>query len=49
VGGLIIGGMLMNQQQYYHQPRYQPMCQNIFMGSYWNGYQWVQQYQTMCN
>ena len=49
VGGLIIGGMLMNQQQYYHQPRYQPMCQNIFMGSYWNGYQWVQQYQTICN
>lgn len=49
VGGLILGGMLMNQPQYYHQPRYQPMCQNIFMGSYWNGYQWVQQYQTMCN
>ena len=47
VGGLIIGGMLFNQQpqQYY----YQPQCQNVFMGSFWNGYQWVQQYQTMCN
>ena len=45
VGGLILGGMLMNQPQYY----YQPVCQNVFMGSFWNGYQWVQQYQRICN
>ena len=36
VGGLIIGGMLMNQPQYYYQ---QPMCRNVFVGNFWNGYQ----------
>jgi len=46
VGGLIIGGMLMNQQQYYHQ---QPVCRNVFVGNFWNGYQWVRQFQVICN
>ena len=46
VGGLIIGGMLMNQPQYYYQ---QPMCRNVFVGNFWNGYQWVRQFQVMCN
>jgi len=46
VGGLILGGMLMNQPQYYYQ---QPMCRNVFVGNFWNGYQWVRQFQVMCN
>ena len=46
VGGLIIGGMLMNQPQYYYQ---QPMCRNVFVGNFWNGYQWVRQFQVICN
>lgn len=59
VGGLIIGGMLSNSQQgYYNEPpygyvpayrRYQPVCQNVFMGSYWNGWRWVNQYQVICD
>lgn len=46
LGGLILGGMLMNQPQYYYQ---QPMCRNVFVGNFWNGYQWVRQFQVMCN
>lgn len=61
VGGLVIGGLLMSSQQnYYAGPgygnvpvyggyRYQPMCQNVFMGSYWNGWRWVNQYQYICD
>lgn len=46
VGGLIIGGMLINQQPQYY---YQPVCQNVFVGNYWNGFRWVRQYQVICN
>lgn len=51
VGGLIIGGLIMNSQQGYYQQsyRYQPVCQNVFMGSYWNGWRWVNQYQVICD
>lgn len=58
VGGLIIGGMISNSQQYYYNEprgyvptrrRYQPACQNVFMGSYWDGWRWVNQYQVICD
>ena len=51
VGGMILGGM-MNQNQGYNQPQYQqqyqPVCQRVFAGSFWNGWQWVQRYQVIC-
>lgn len=57
VGGLVIGGLLMSSQQnYYAGPGYggvpvynQPACQNVFTGSYWNGWRWVNRYQVVCN
>jgi hypothetical protein len=57
IGGMILGGMLnqMNQPhyaqqpRYYQQPMYQPECQRVFAGSIWNGYQWVQQWQMICD
>jgi len=53
VGGMILGGMLNQNQGYYQQPQYyqqyQPVCQRYYQGSVWNGYQWVQTFQTICN
>ena len=56
VGGLVIGGLLMSSQQNYYAgpgygnvPVYQPMCQRVFVGSFWNGWRWVNQYQTICD
>ncbi|CAB5221506.1 hypothetical protein UFOVP247_182 [uncultured Caudovirales phage] len=47
IGGLLIGGIIANQMQ---QPRYyEPACQTVFMGRQWNGYQWVEVYQRVCN
>jgi hypothetical protein len=53
VGGMILGGMLNQmaqpryaQPQYYQQ--YEPECQRVFAGNFWNGYQWVQQWQMIC-
>lgn len=61
VGGLVIGGLLMSSQQnYYAGPgygnvpaygyqRYQPVCQRVFVGSFWDGWRWVRQYDTICD
>ena len=50
VGGMIIGGLFMNaQQNNYYRPQPQPECQNVYMGSFWNGFRWVKQYQVVCN
>ena len=60
VGGLVIGGLLMSSQQnYYAGPgygnvpaygyRYQPYCRNVHVGTFWNGWRWVNQYETVCD
>lgn len=51
VGGMILGGMMANQQpQYYvEQPMYQRYCHTVFEGRIWNGYTWVDQYSRICN
>jgi len=28
--------------------RYQPVCQRVFVGSFWDGWRWVRQYDTIC-
>ena len=60
VGGLIIGGMFgaSSSQNYIAGPgygnvpiygySYQPICQRVHVGSFWNGFRWVNQYQTYC-
>jgi len=53
VGGLIIGGMIAGSNQgYYQQPRYrnyrQPVCERVPNGYFWNGYQWVPAWETIC-
>jgi hypothetical protein len=55
VGGLIIGGMInqMNQPRYYNQPVYQdyyePVCRQVIVNRYWNGWQWVSRVATVCD
>jgi hypothetical protein len=51
VGGMIIGGALAGaNQNYYVGPAYdEPVCQRVFAGSVWNGWRWVNTYQTICN
>jgi MFS family permease len=52
VGGLIIGGMVnqMNQPRaYYQQPYYEPMCREVVVNRYWNGWQWVYRTATVCD
>ena len=54
VGGMILGGALASQNYqagpgYGNVPVYEPVCQRVFAGSYWNGWQWVRTYQTICD
>lgn len=53
VGGMILGGALAGaNQNYYAGPQYYqeaPVCQRIFAGSVWNGWRWVNTYQTICD
>lgn len=51
IGGMILGGIMANQQRTYIQEPsiYDRQCQIVFMGRQWNGYAWVEQYQRICN
>lgn len=58
VGGLVVGGLLLSSRQnYYAGPGYgnvpaygyQPYCRNVHVGTFWNGWRWVNQYETMCD
>jgi len=48
IGGLIIGGMLMNMAQPRQQYYQQQYCETVFLGRVWDGYRWVDQYQRIC-
>jgi len=49
IGGLLIGGMLMNMQQNYQaQQQYQPTCQRVFVGNVVVDGQMVQAFKTVC-
>jgi hypothetical protein len=56
VGGMILGGALSGANQNYYAgpgygnvPVYEPVCQRVFAGSVWNGWRWVNTYQTICD
>ena len=51
LGGMIIGGMIANSQPSYGygRPVYrQQVCERVPDGYFWNGYQWVPAWQTVC-
>ena len=48
VGGMILGGALSGASQNYYVQPYQPVCQRVYTGNYWNGWTWVRTYQTIC-
>lgn len=48
IGGMIIGGMMAQPQQRYYYQNY-PICRQVFSGSYFNGYQWIDTFQQVCN
>lgn len=48
VGGLIIGGMINNMNQPRYQTYYEPMCREVIVNRYWNGWQWVYRTATIC-
>jgi hypothetical protein len=52
IGGMLIGGMLMNMQQNYqaqqYQQMYQPTCRKVYIGNVIVDGQEVEAYKTIC-